>query len=41
MVFTTVPGPYDPLGAHGVVDATLPAVDGGGYAQPVTLRVVF
>lgn len=41
VTFSVVPGPGDPLGAHGVVDATLPAVAGGGYAQPVTLRVFF
>ena len=39
VTFSAVPGPNDYLGAHGVVDATLPSVD--GLAGPVTLRVVF
>lgn len=39
ITFSVVPAPTDFLGAHGVVDATLPAVDGVG--APVTLKVFF
>ena len=38
IIFSVVPAPNDFLGAHGVVDATLPAVDGGA---PVSLKVFF
>lgn len=38
VTFSVVPAPNDFLGAHGVVDATLPAVDGGA---PVSLKVFF
>ena len=41
VTFSVVPGPADPLGAHGVVDATLPPTASGGFTQPVTLRVAF
>ena len=39
ITFSVVPAPTDYLGAHGVVDATLPSVD--GVAGSVTLRVFF
>ncbi len=39
VTFSVVPGPTDYLGAHGVVSATLPSVD--GVAGPVTLTVAF